>query len=156
MALLQSDKNYKYYNIIKQQLLFQFLETLPISFYRSMGREFFGGVVGFPTGDFAKVNGYSNLFWGWGGEDNDLIQRVRYHGMKVRQVDRRVIHFSRYTLQPHPKDVPSPIRHDVLDLPLEYAKFDGLSSLKYRLVKRKLEPLYTHVLVDLEEGNYYS
>jgi len=31
-----------------------------------------GGVVMIEPDDFIKVNGYSNLFWGWGKEDGDM------------------------------------------------------------------------------------
>jgi len=34
---------------------------------------YFGGVVGFKVGSFP---GFSNLFWGWGGEDDSLYRRV--------------------------------------------------------------------------------
>ena len=34
---------------------------------------YFGGVVGFEVGSFP---GFSNLFWGWGGEDDSLYRRV--------------------------------------------------------------------------------
>lgn len=66
--------------------------------------------------------------------------------MEIRQLDNRVIHLSRYTLQSYPKDKPSPIFQHVLDLPLEYVNFDEFSSLKYRLNKRKLKTP--------REGNY--
>jgi len=36
-----------------------------------------GGVVAFSKHQFEKVNGFSNQFWGWGGEDDDLALRVR-------------------------------------------------------------------------------
>lgn len=35
----------------------------------------YGGVNGFTTEHFKKINGYSNLFWNWGGEDDDLRKR---------------------------------------------------------------------------------
>ena len=37
--------------------------------------ENFGGVTSFKGKDFELVNGMSNLYWGWGGEDDDLYRR---------------------------------------------------------------------------------
>ena len=36
----------------------------------------FGGVVSFTPDAFVRVNGFSNLFWGWGREDDELGDRV--------------------------------------------------------------------------------
>jgi hypothetical protein len=37
--------------------------------------DFFGGVTLFPVQIFEEINGYSNDYWGWGFEDNDLLYR---------------------------------------------------------------------------------
>ncbi|GAB6027923.1 hypothetical protein CHUAL_002137 [Chamberlinius hualienensis] len=34
-----------------------------------------GGVFSIRTDHFLLLNGYSNLYWGWGGEDDDLYER---------------------------------------------------------------------------------
>ena len=36
---------------------------------------YFGGITMFPTDIFEKINGFSNLYWGWGFEDDDLRYR---------------------------------------------------------------------------------
>ena len=36
-----------------------------------------GGVSAWRTEEFERVNGWSNLFWFWGGEDDDMS--YRYH-----------------------------------------------------------------------------
>lgn len=49
---------------------------------------YFGGVTMFPTNVFEKVNGYSNKYWGWGYEDDDLLLRCKYHsaGLDVKKI----------------------------------------------------------------------
>jgi hypothetical protein len=38
--------------------------------------DYFGGVTMFGSETFERINGYSNLYWGWGFEDDDLLFRV--------------------------------------------------------------------------------
>ena len=40
-------------------------------------KTYFGGVTLFPVEDFKRINGYSNKYWGWGYEDDDLLLRCR-------------------------------------------------------------------------------
>ena len=41
-----------------------------------LNSKMFGGVIGISKNDFEKINGYSNLYEGWGCEDNDLFNRI--------------------------------------------------------------------------------
>ncbi|VDN16216.1 unnamed protein product [Dibothriocephalus latus] len=34
-----------------------------------------GGVLAVPLDQFLRVNGFSNMFWGWGAEDDDFFER---------------------------------------------------------------------------------
>ena len=43
----------------------------------------FGGVVGLTGVQMDGINGYSNMYWGWGGEDSDLYKRVKFSKLKV-------------------------------------------------------------------------
>jgi hypothetical protein len=44
--------------------------------YDMPSADYFGGVVLFRKEHFEKVGGYSNKFWGWGGEDNEMFFRT--------------------------------------------------------------------------------
>jgi hypothetical protein len=43
--------------------------------------KYFGGITLFNVEDFVVVNGYSNNYWGWGYEDDDLFYRVTHSGL---------------------------------------------------------------------------
>ena len=44
---------------------------------RTIFDEYFGGVTMFPVKMFEDIDGYSNKYWGWGYEDNDLLLRCK-------------------------------------------------------------------------------
>ena len=46
--------------------------------------KYFGGVTMFKLEDFERINGYSNEYWGWGFEDDDLFYRVLQQDLKVK------------------------------------------------------------------------
>lgn len=54
--------------------------------YKIPYENIFGGVTMFNKDNFIKVNGYSNNFWGWGGEDDDMFNRIKQGDY---QIDRR-------------------------------------------------------------------
>lgn len=44
--------------------------------YQLWYKEIVGGVLAVSMADYRAVNGYSNQFWAWGGEDDDMGQRI--------------------------------------------------------------------------------
>ena len=49
--------------------------TNDTTFKREIYDQYFGGVTLFPIEVFEMINGYSNEYWGWGFEDDDLFKR---------------------------------------------------------------------------------
>jgi predicted glycosyltransferase involved in capsule biosynthesis len=50
---------------------------------RDIFEEYFGGVTMFPVEDFKKINGYSNKYWAWGYEDDDLLLRCKENNIEL-------------------------------------------------------------------------
>jgi len=46
---------------------------------RTIFDTYFGGVTMFSNDVFEKIDGYSNKYWGWGYEDDDLLLRCKHH-----------------------------------------------------------------------------
>ncbi|CAH2092732.1 unnamed protein product [Euphydryas editha] len=70
-------------------------------------RTLFGGVSAMDVKHFDEVNGYSNLYWGWGGEDNDMFRRIRASELPVVRNSKSI---GRYTSLEHSKQSPNPLR----------------------------------------------
>ena len=58
--------------------------------YHLMYASMFGGVTAFTPEQFKKINGFSNQFWDWGGEDDDSWNRVHGKKYKVERPDQNI------------------------------------------------------------------
>ncbi|XP_052751053.1 beta-1,4-N-acetylgalactosaminyltransferase bre-4-like [Galleria mellonella] len=54
----------------------------------------FGGVTSMTVEQFKQANGFSNLYWGWGGEDYDMFWRMRYAGFPVVRYSNKIAKLS--------------------------------------------------------------
>lgn len=91
--------------------------------------DYFGGVVLMTDDHVKKVNGWSNRFWGWSSEDNEMQMHIERMGLKI---DRRE-HY--YFSLPHPRSHPTGFD----SVKMEEAKivrpyWDGLSATKYTAI----------------------
>ena len=51
--------------------------------YKLPYKTYFGGVAAMSVKHFKLVNGFSNQFWGWGGEDDDMAKRLKINNLNV-------------------------------------------------------------------------
>lgn len=107
----------------------------------------FGGVVSISKDQFETVNGFSNEFWGWGGEDDDFMNRVKAKDFKITRWEPSV---SRYTMLFHPKETKNPMTEKILYKGVLRQDTDGLNNVKYELVDKKMLPLYTWFYVKVQ------
>lgn len=117
--------------------------ALDIFNYQLPYARIFGGAVALTRQQFQLANGYSNLFFGWGGEDDDFYERVTHHSPIMR------FHpsIAQYIMLNHSKEIPNPNRFKILQNGRYHYSTEGLNSLRYTLSAVELRPLYTWLLV---------
>ncbi|XP_070502206.1 beta-1,4-N-acetylgalactosaminyltransferase bre-4 isoform X2 [Chironomus tepperi] len=110
----------------------------------------FGGVSSMTTKQFKAINGFSNSFWGWGGEDDDASRRLKHAGYHIA---RYPVNIARYTMLSHKKEKANPKRYEKLVTGANRFNTDGLNSLKYKILEFGAKPLYTWILVEITPEN---
>ncbi|KAF1407695.1 Beta-1,4-galactosyltransferase 4, partial [Spheniscus humboldti] len=116
--------------------------------YRLRYQGYFGGVTALTRDQFSKVNGFSNNYWGWGGEDDDLRIRVEMQKMRVVRPSPDV---ARYTMIFHRRDRGNEENGERMKLLGQVSrtwKTDGLNSCSYKLLSVEHNPLYVNITVD--------
>ena len=122
--------------------------------YRLPYTSIFGGIEMFATEDYKTVNGFSNIFYSWGGEDDVLSSRLNLHGMKIH---RQSVQTARYTMIPHAAKDKQRTSELIAQTDLlmrtarNHPQDDGLSSLQYKVNDIVDHQLYTLIKVDLQK-----
>ncbi|XP_066993543.2 beta-1,4-N-acetylgalactosaminyltransferase bre-4 [Anabrus simplex] len=114
--------------------------------YKLPYADIFGGVSAMTRAQFEKVNGFSNMFWGWGGEDDDMSNRIKFHGFHISRYPANI---ARYKMLTHRKQKANPKRYEFLNTGRKRFKSDGINSLRYERKDLKLFHTYTLLLVEL-------
>ncbi|XP_052281198.1 beta-1,4-N-acetylgalactosaminyltransferase bre-4-like [Dreissena polymorpha] len=112
---------------------------------------YFGGVVALKERHLRAVNGFSNLYFGWGGEDDDLLTRIFQVNLHISRPKPLIGGF--YALQ-HQKDSGNPVnqKRDILLKSAKERMFkDGISSVQYTLLALEKRPLFTWVYIAVNE-----
>lgn len=120
--------------------------------YRLPYDTIFGGAGSFTKDDFQLINGFSNQFWGWGGEDDDLFNRITAKGLKLTRPSLRVGRYKMLKAFHRRSSKVDPIRHAKLETSVDRMSSDGLNSLHYIIENLTEHPLYTLVKVDVKDA----
>jgi predicted glycosyltransferase involved in capsule biosynthesis len=118
--------------------------------YKLPYQSYFGGVTVFDRESFLLVNGYSNEYWGWGAEDDDMFNRC---GMLKIPTKRKP---GMYESLSHDRDIPHDLyQQNVSRLRNMKSTFDGkqftegLSTLSYSVIKEEENSLYKKITVSI-------
>ena len=109
---------------------------------------------------FEAVNGYSNMYWGWGGEDDDMKFRLeKFGGYKILHPD---IKLGRYKMIRHTHDPKhggfsdedgnniNQKRHELVNTAQSRWMHDGLNSLNnFQVISRVQFGVFERILVDI-------
>jgi hypothetical protein len=97
---------------------------------------FLGGILSLTWKDFEKVNGYPNQFWGWGGEDDVLRNRL----IKARIPIYRPTLLSGITELPHTQAIANPRKRELV---LSNRGKDGVRQTRWKTLHK--ESLTSHI-----------
>ena len=109
---------------------------------------YFGGVTLFDRESFVKVNGYSNEYLSYGGEDDDMFNRCKYYGIKTGRKN------CSFESLPHERNI-NPVEYQKIIEKLQRStmnpdySIDGLNSLSYKLLNCLTLPDYTKITVEI-------
>ncbi|XP_041074952.1 beta-1,4-galactosyltransferase 1-like [Polyodon spathula] len=75
-------------------------------------KQFFGGISSLSKEQFEKINGFPNNYWGWGGEDDDIYNRIVSKGMGISRPDGTIGKCRMIRHNRDKKNEPNPQRFD--------------------------------------------
>ncbi|UJR31974.1 hypothetical protein I4U23_019447 [Adineta vaga] len=119
--------------------------------YKLLYSTLFGGVTAFRLSDFVGANGYPTVYWGWGGEDDDMYLRVVKQLKK--SITRYPIEIARYKMirtHDHKSEKENPHRHTILYSKYDYS-LDGINTTNYTLNGVVFYKLFTLINVTLTQ-----
>ncbi|XP_069029510.1 beta-1,4-galactosyltransferase 1 isoform X2 [Embiotoca jacksoni] len=117
--------------------------------FRLPYNQYFGGVSSMSQEHFLKINGFPNNYWGWGGEDDDIYNRLASKGMSISRPSGDVGKCRMIRHDRDKKNEPNPQRFDRIAHTRETMHKDGINSLTYRVVSAEKFDLFTKISVDV-------
>ena len=114
-------------------------------------RSFVGGVTKQLASQIYAMNGFANVFWGWGGEDDDIRIRWWITGLRLRRPLGQLGNYATIKKSHYrAKDTEGRVDPHVLLRSSRKRVFtDGLNNVKYELVSKHYHALYTRISVNL-------
>ncbi|XP_013061301.2 beta-N-acetyl-D-glucosaminide beta-1,4-N-acetylglucosaminyl-transferase-like [Biomphalaria glabrata] len=120
--------------------------------YSTLYSGLFGGVSCFTADHFRLVNGFSNMYFGWGAEDDDLRDRALFKNLSLFSKPSSI---GAYNMLPHSGShnwKKNSDRFKIYHKRLDRIEIDGLNSAKYKVATVAFFPIYTWLTIDIDEN----
>ncbi|XP_077428516.1 beta-1,4-galactosyltransferase 1 [Vanacampus margaritifer] len=117
--------------------------------FRLPYKQYFGGVSSMMKDQYLSINGFPNDYWGWGGEDDDIYNRLASKGMSISRPSGEVGKCRMIRHERDKQNEPNPQRFDRIAHTRETMSKDGIKSLSYKRLSKETLPLYTKITVDI-------
>jgi hypothetical protein len=123
-----------------------------------INKPFIGALVSFSKKLFEKINGYPNNFWGWGGEDDALFNRLitnkdkyLYYPKKGCIIDMEEVNNTTISIRDKVRgEIVDKIKYEKLYEDLKSWNKNGLKKLNYKILStNKINRNTTQIKVDL-------
>ncbi|KAL4236470.1 hypothetical protein ACF0H5_004856 [Mactra antiquata] len=115
-----------------------------------------GGIIAFTKEQYLRINGFSNAYFGWGKEDDDLHVRMMHARYKIERPDSDIGIYEELEMndQGYKRDFTNPDNpmKDILHIRADkrFLK-DGVNRVLYTRLAVEFRPLYTWVYVNTSE-----
>ncbi|XP_022090209.1 beta-1,4-galactosyltransferase 6-like isoform X2 [Acanthaster planci] len=116
--------------------------------YKILYPDMFGQVFGVTRKQMEVINGFPNVYWGWGVEDDAIYSRILLHGYNRSRPVGEVGYYNTIR-QDHKQSESNKVRHCLLRHGRERVNSDGLYNIWYSVPRITVEPLYINVSVDI-------
>uniref|UniRef100_A0A0B7A0X0 Beta-1,4-galactosyltransferase n=1 Tax=Arion vulgaris TaxID=1028688 RepID=A0A0B7A0X0_9EUPU len=115
-----------------------------------MSDTYVGGVIAFKRHQYEFINGNSNLYFGWGGEDEDLYQRIVNKNLAIVRAKKTVTRYHMLLHERHEVTQDNLKRRwEILKTATQRQGVEGLSTTKYMMIENTQHRLYTRIKVSL-------
>ncbi|ESO99416.1 hypothetical protein LOTGIDRAFT_113306, partial [Lottia gigantea] len=125
--------------------------ALQKSHFQLLFEGYYGGVSALNKTHVEMTNGFSNAFFGWGGEDGNHRDRIRAKGLKTVRYPLR---YSRYATPGHKRDKTNPTnpeRFQMMQNTKARMVYDGLNSVVYNVTDITYLKLYINITIVIDK-----
>lgn len=113
------------------------------SLIKYSGHTYIGGINIYNKKDYKKINGFPNDFWGWGGEDDAVYDRIGINNLIIIRPDKGSISELEHKNLKDDKEQTNLYKWENRIDNLKNWKKNGFNSIKYKLIKKQHKQMVT-------------